>query len=73
MLFVNCHIVVLVVKIIYVAGIGNDVMDGVRLNDFKLRYIEIICILPKLNISFEYHRFFGISNVCIRWRHIHFS
>jgi hypothetical protein len=24
--------------------------------------------LPKLNISFEYHRFFGISNVCIRWR-----
>jgi len=24
---------------------------------------EIICILPKLNISFEYHRFFGISNV----------
>ena len=25
--------------------------------------------MPKLNISFEYHRFFGISNVCIRWRY----
>jgi hypothetical protein len=34
--------VVLFVKIIYGTGIGNDVMDVVELDDFKLLYIEII-------------------------------
>jgi hypothetical protein len=33
--------VVLFVKIIYGTGIGNDVMDVVELDDFKLLYIEI--------------------------------
>jgi hypothetical protein len=47
-LFLLCHIVVLFVKIIYGTGIGNDVMDVVELDDFKLLYIEIICRKPRL-------------------------
>jgi len=35
--------------------------------------VENIFILPKLNISFEYHRFFGISNICIRWSIFNFE
>jgi hypothetical protein len=42
-------------------------------NSDEYMYIEIICILPKLNISFEYHRLFGFSNVCIRWSYLYFS
>jgi hypothetical protein len=40
---------------------GHHVMS----RKFKYRYIEIICILPKLQISFEYHKLIGISNVWV--------
>jgi hypothetical protein len=43
-----CHIVALTVKLIYGTRIRNDVMDGVELDDVKLRYIKIICRKPRL-------------------------
>ena len=36
-LFSVCHIVAIVVKLIYGIGIGNDGMDGVELDNVKLR------------------------------------
>ncbi len=36
----HLHIVALTVKLIYGIRIRNDVMDGVELDDVKLRYIE---------------------------------
>ncbi len=41
---------VIAVKLIYGTSIGNDVMDGVELDDVKLRYIENTCILAILQI-----------------------
>jgi len=39
-LFHLCHIVVLIVKPIYGTRIRNDVVDGVEMDEVKLRYIE---------------------------------
>ena len=44
-LFHQCHIVVLTVKPIYGTRIRNDVVDGVEMDEVKLRYIESITIL----------------------------
>jgi hypothetical protein len=54
-LFLQCHIVVIAVKLIYGTGIGNNVMDGVGLmegliNSIKPLYFVVASITIKLRI-----------------------
>jgi len=44
----SCHMVALTVNLISRTRISDDVMNGVELDDVKLRYIEIICIKGRL-------------------------